>query len=82
MGRIGMKWVIALFIALFSIPVAQVAADAWNGRPGPRLSVTQSQTRFQMQSHGAGNDFAVTRHHLNRLYDPFSPWLPTRAKTG
>jgi hypothetical protein len=68
-----MKWVIALFIALFSIPVAQVAADAWNGRPGPRLSVTQPY---------GGPAFAVTRHHRNRLYDPFSPWLPARAKTG
>jgi hypothetical protein len=69
-----MKWVIALFIALFSIPVAQVAADAWTGRPGPRLTVTQS--------HGAGADFAVSRHHHNHLYDPLSPWLPARAKTG
>jgi hypothetical protein len=71
-----MKWVIALFIALFSIPVVQVAADAWTGRPGPRLSVTQSHAA------GRGPAYAVTRHHLNHLYDPFSPWLPTRAKTG
>jgi hypothetical protein len=71
-----MKWVIALFIALLSIPVAQVAADAWSGRPGPRLPVTGP--------HRAGNgpDFAVTRHRLFHLYDPLSPWLPARAKTG
>jgi hypothetical protein len=71
-----MKWVVALFVALFSIPVAQVAADAWTGKPGPRLSVTQShQTRH-------GPDFAVTRHGLFRLYEPLSPWLPPRARTG
>jgi hypothetical protein len=71
-----MKWVFALFLALLSIPVAQVAADAWNGRPGPRLSVTAPRA---VES---GTDFAATRHRHYRLYDPFSPWLPSRAKTG
>ena len=36
-----MRWVIALFVALLSIPVAQVAADAWNERPGPQFSVSR-----------------------------------------
>jgi hypothetical protein len=72
-----MRWVIALFIALLSIPIAQVAADAWNDRPGPRLSVRPHA--------GGGPDLAVTRHlHHMRLYDPIAPWLPApgRAKTG
>jgi hypothetical protein len=71
-----MRWVIALFLALLAIPLAQVAADAWSGRPGPRLSVMPSHVL------GSGPDFAVTRHHHYRLYDPFAPWLPVRAKTG
>ena len=71
-----MKWVFALFLALLSIPVAQVAADAWNGRPGPRLSV------ISYHAVDNGPDFATTRHRHYRLYDPFSPWLPSRAKTG
>jgi hypothetical protein len=71
-----MRWVIALFVALLSIPVAQVAADAWNGRPGPQL------TGMRPQPQQSGPDLAVTRHHHNRLYDPLSPWLPVRAKTS
>jgi hypothetical protein len=70
-----MKWVIALFLALLSIPVVQVAADAWSGRPGAYLSVMRPQA-------GRGLDFAVTRHHHFRLYDPIAPWLSGRAKTG
>ena len=70
-----MRWVVAFFVALLSIPVAQVAADAWIGRPGPQLSI--------MSPHpGSGPDLAVTRHRYFRLYDPFAPWLPIRAKTG
>jgi hypothetical protein len=75
-GRLRMKWVIALFVALLSIPIAQVAADAWNDRPGPQFSV---------RSHaGSGPDLAITRHHHLRPYDPIAPWLPvpSRAKTG
>jgi hypothetical protein len=68
-----MRWVVALFIALVTIPVAQVAADAWNGRPGPRLSVL-------WHSAGSGLDLAATPRH--RLYDPLAPWLPGRARTG
>jgi hypothetical protein len=71
-----MRWVLALFLALLSIPVAQVAADAWNGRPGPRLSVMQPPAAAD------GSHFAVTRHRHYRLYDPLAPWLPIRAKTG
>ena len=71
-----MRWVIALFLALLSIPLAQVAADAWNGRPGPRVSV--------MSAHavGSGPDLAATRHRHYRPYDPFASWLPGRAKTS
>ena len=69
-----MRWVIALFVALLSIPVIQVAADAWNGRPGPHLSV--------MLPHVGGDaDLAATRHRYYRLYDPLT-WFPGRAKTG
>jgi hypothetical protein len=71
-----MKWVIALFVALLSIPVAQVAADAWNDRPGPQFSIHPHA--------GSGSDLAITRRHNLRLYDPIAPWLavPYRAKTG
>jgi hypothetical protein len=67
-----MKWVIALFVALFAIPVVQVAADAWNGRPGPHISISRPHS---------GPDLAVTKHH-HRLYDPLAPWVPSRPKTG
>jgi hypothetical protein len=70
-----MRWVIALFLALLSIPIAQVATDAWNDRPGPQFSVLSSHA-------GRGPDLAVTRHRHYRLYDPIAPWLPGRAKTG
>jgi hypothetical protein len=69
-----MKWVIALFVALVTIPVAQVAADAWNGRPGPQLSVMRHHA-------GGGRDLAATPHHY-RLYDPFDSWRLGRARTG
>lgn len=69
-----MRWVVAFFLALVSIPVAQVTADAWEGRPGPHVSVV-------VFSHSvSGIDLAKTRHY--RLYDPFAPWFPSRAKTG
>jgi hypothetical protein len=68
-----MRWVIALFVALLMIPIAQVAADAWNGRPGPLLSV---------MPFGSRPGLAVTRIHHYRLYDPLAPWLPGRARTG
>jgi hypothetical protein len=70
-----MRWVIALFLALLAIPVAQVAADAWNDRPGPHFSVMAPHA-------GSGPDLAATRYRHLRLYDPFAPWLPGRAKTG
>jgi hypothetical protein len=75
-GRLRMKWVIALFVALLSIPIAQVAADAWNDRPGPQFSVYPRT--------GGGLDLAITRHRHVRPYDPIAPWLPvpSRAKTG
>ena len=70
-----MRWVIALFVALLMIPAAQVAADAWNGRPGPHLSV--------MLFHALNRPgLAVTRNHHYRVYDALAPWLPARARTG
>ncbi|HEY6256438.1 MAG TPA: hypothetical protein VIY51_11670 [Xanthobacteraceae bacterium] len=66
-----MRWVVAFFIALVSIPVAQVVADTWSGRAGPHISVVPSH----------GTDFARSQRHY-RLYDPFAPWFPTKAKTG
>jgi hypothetical protein len=71
-----MRWVIALFLALLSIPVAQVAADAWNGRPGPRFSA------MALPHAAAGPDLAATRHRHFWLYDPIAPRIPSRAKTG
>jgi hypothetical protein len=68
-----MRWVVAFFLALVSIPVAQVAADAWEGRPGPHVSVVFSHPVD-------GIDVAKTHHH--RLYDPFAPWFPGKAKAG
>jgi hypothetical protein len=48
-----MRWVIALFVALLSIPVAQVAADAWNDRAGPQFSVRPMQAAVAIwPSHG------------------------------
>jgi hypothetical protein len=70
-----MRWVIALFIALLSIPVVQVAADSRNGRSGPHLSVLAPHA-------GSGPDLAATRHHHYRLHDPLAPWFPGWAKTG
>jgi hypothetical protein len=70
-----MRWVIAFFIALLTIPIAQVAADAWSGRPGPHLSVMP----LHVSSHPG---LAVSRNHHYRLYDPLAPWLPSRARTG
>lgn len=69
-----MRWVVALFLVLVTIPVAQVAADVWNGRPGPQLPVMRHHA-------GSGPDLAQTRHHY-RLYDPLGSWLPSRARTG
>jgi hypothetical protein len=66
-----MRWVIAFFIVLVSIPAAQVAVDAWHGRPGLHLSVVPR-----------GPDLAVARRRHFRLYDPIAPWFPSRAKTG
>jgi len=69
-----MRLVFAFFLALVSIPVAQVAADAWHGRPGPHVSGVSRP--------GSGPDFAKTRAIHYRLYDPLAPWFPTHAKTG
>jgi hypothetical protein len=69
-----MRWVIALFVVLVTIPVAQVTADAWSGRPGPQLSVMRHRA-------GSGPDLTVSRRH-HRLYDPLGSWLPGRAGTG
>jgi hypothetical protein len=69
-----MRWVIALFVALVTIPIAQVAADAWNGRPGPYFSVMRHRA-------GGGLDLAATPRHY-RLNGPLAPWLPGRARTG
>ena len=71
-GRMRMRWVVAFFLALVFIPLAQVAADAWKGHSGPHV--------LMLRIHTAGTDLAKTRHH--RLYDPFAPWFPTKAKTG
>ena len=73
-GRARMRWVVAFFLALISIPVAQVAADAWNGRGGPHMSALPLRA-------GSGPDFARSNRHY-RLYDPFAPWFSTKAKTG
>jgi hypothetical protein len=70
-----MRWIIALFLALLSIPLAQVAADAWNGRPGPHLSVIVPHA-------DGGHAVAAARHRHLRLYDPLAPLLPGRAKTS
>jgi hypothetical protein len=70
-----MRWMIALFLALLSIPLAQVATDAWSGRPGPHLSVMAPRA-------DGGPTLAATRHRHLRLYDPIAPWLPGRAKTS
>ncbi len=70
-----MRWVIALFVALLSIPVAQVAADAWNGQPGPKVAGTARPA-------GSGAELAVTRHQHYRIYDPLATRIPSHPKTG
>lgn len=70
-----MRWVVAFFLALASVPIAQVAADAWHGRPGPHVAGVPLRP-------GSGPDFAKTRAPHHRLYDPLAPWFPSRAKTG
>jgi hypothetical protein len=70
-----MRWVIVLFLALLAIPIAQVAADVWTGRPGPQLIILPAHA-------GNGPDLAAARHRHFRLYDPLAPLLPGRAKTG
>ena len=50
-----MRWIVAFFLALLSIPLAQVAADAWDGRPGPHMGLSPVAL-----SHPAGGlDLAV-----------------------
>ena len=70
-----MRWLVALFLALLSIPLAQIAADAWSGRPGAYLSVMAPRA-------DSGPALAATRHRHLRLYDPLAPWLTGRAKTS
>ncbi len=70
-----MRWVVAFFLALLSIPVAQVAADAWEGRPGPHMGLSPV-----VLSHPISVlDLAKSRHRT-RPYDPLAPWF--KAKTG
>ena len=76
-----MRWVVAFFFVLVSIPVAQVAADAWKGQPGPHVWGVSSRIGNGRDHIRNGPDLAKT-HHRNWPYDPFAPWFPTRAKTG
>lgn len=69
-----MRWVVAFFLALLSIPVAQVAADAWEGRPGPQMGLSTVAL-----SHPAGALNLAKSHHHIRPYDPFAPWFKAKA---
>ena len=69
-----MRWVVALFLALLSIPVAQVAADAWSGRPGPELLAAGPRAE--------GSKLAPDRHSRHLLDESYSPWFPSRAKAS
>jgi hypothetical protein len=68
-----MRMVIAFFIALVAIPIAQVAIDRWSDRTGPHL-LGESRSGLTME---AG------KHHRARDLEFFTvPKLERRPKTG
>jgi hypothetical protein len=79
-----MRWVVVLFLVLLSIPVAQVAADAWYGRPGPELLMVPANGAAAEEdaSRGAHSNFAPARHSRYRLYESFAPLFPPHTKTS
>ena len=82
-----MRWVVALFVALLSIPVVQVAADAWYGRPGPELLVAHAYAAAEEDAPRAAHpSFGATRRSHYRIYESFAPLFPphtkARAKTS
>ncbi|HLH97307.1 MAG TPA: hypothetical protein VKW08_19520 [Xanthobacteraceae bacterium] len=73
-----MRWVVALFVALLSIPVAQVVADGWYGRPGPELLVVPAYgagTEERTLPRAEHPNFNPARHSRYRLYGSFAPWF-------
>jgi hypothetical protein len=77
-----MRWVLVLFLVLLSIPVAQVAADAWYGRPGPELLGAPLSSDGEVDARTARTSFAPVRHSRFRLYDPLTPLFPPHARTS
>jgi hypothetical protein len=68
-----MRLVIALFVALLAIPIAQVSFDRWNGRVGPRV----------LGAPAAGLAVMVGKHHRVRELEFLTlPKLDWRRKTG
>jgi hypothetical protein len=65
--------VIALFVALVAIPIAQVAFDRWSGRVGPHM----------LGEPAGGLAVAAGKHHRVRDLEFFTlPKLERRPKTG
>jgi hypothetical protein len=68
-----MRMLIALFIALLAIPMAQVTFDRWNGRVGPHV----------LGGPAAGLAVIAGKHHRIRDLEFFTfPKLERRPKTG
>jgi hypothetical protein len=68
-----MRLVIAFFIALLVIPIAQVGVDRWIERPGPQL----------LGSSGSGLVIAGGKHHRSKDLEYFmAPWSERRPKTS
>jgi hypothetical protein len=69
-----MRMVVAFFIALLAIPIAQVAFDQWEHRAGPRLL---GESRLPVA-------VAAGKHHKVRDLEFFMmlPRLERRPKTG
>jgi len=68
-----MRMVVAFFITLLAIPIAQMAFDRWNDRPGPQVLGEPRSPLAVM----AG------KHHRVRDLEFFViPKLASRPKTG
>ena len=77
-----MRWVLVFFLVLLSVPVAQVTADAWYGRPGPEFLIARASADAEAGPRAVRSTFAPVRHSRLRLYDPLAPLFPPRAKTS
>ena len=66
-----MRMVIAFFIALLAIPIAQVAVDLWSDRTGPQL----------FGEHAGALTIAAGKHHRDLEFFTV-PRIERHPKTG